>query len=118
MKKQTLGKSGEELACKYLEKNNYNIVERNFSCMQGEIDIIAYDGNSKELVFFEVKTRSNFNYGFPCEAVNSQKQRHILNSVKYYLFSRNIQNTYVRIDVIEIVVNKGKYKLNHLEKVF
>ena len=86
--------------------------------MQGEIDIIAYDVKNKELVFFEVKTRTNFNYGFPVEAVNIQKQKHIINCVKYYIYSRNIQNTFIRIDVIEIVVNKGKYKLNHLQKVF
>lgn len=117
-RKQVIGKSGEELACRYLEKNDYNIIERNFSCLQGEIDIIAYDVKNNELVFFEVKTRTNFNYGFPSDAVNKQKQRHILKSVEYYLYSRKIDNTFVRIDVIEIVVNKGKYKLNHLEKVF
>lgn len=117
-KKQAIGKSGEELACKYLEKNDYNIIERNFSCLQGEIDIIAYDVKNKELVFFEVKTRTNFNYGFPSDSVNKQKQRHILKSVEYYLYSRKIDNTFVRIDVIEIVVNKGEYKLNHLKQAF
>lgn len=117
-KKHQIGKFGEELACKYLKDNNYGIVERNFSCLQGEIDIIAYDIQNKELVFFEVKTRTNFNYGFPSDSVNKQKKRHILRSVEYYLYSRNMQNVFVRIDVIEIVVNKGKYKLNHLKQVF
>lgn len=116
-KKKEVGNFGENLACKYLQKNNYNIVERNFNCMQGEIDIIAYDSLNKELVFFEVKTRTNFNYGFPAEAVNKLKQRHIKNTIKYYLYSKKINNMYIRIDVIEIVINKNNYKLNHLKAV-
>jgi len=116
-KRHIIGKCGEELACKYLEKNNYNILERNFKCMQGEIDIIAFDNSNKELVFIEVKTRTNFNYGIPAESINHIKQQHIQNSVKYYLYLKNIQNIFIRIDVIEIVVNKNVYKLNHLKKV-
>ena len=116
-KKMAVGKYGEDLACKYLEKNNYNILDRNFSCMQGEIDIIAYDKKNKEVVFLEVKTRTNFNYGIPSEAVSKLKQKHMVNSAKYYLYSRRLKNCFVRIDVIEIVVNKGKYKLNHLKGV-
>lgn len=115
--KQTVGKFGENLACGYLEKNDYDILEKNFSCTQGEIDIIAYDTRNNEIVFIEVKTRTNFNYGFPSEAVNRQKQRHILNSAKYYLYCKSLEVAYVRIDVIEIVVNSGKYKLNHLKGV-
>ena len=45
-----LGRHGEDKACKYLEQNNYRIIERNFRCKQGEIDIIAYDNNLKQLV--------------------------------------------------------------------
>ena len=73
--RQEIGKWGEILACKYLEENNYRIVERNFLCRQGEIDIVAKDSKKKELVFIEVKTRSNFKYGNPAEAVNKSKQR-------------------------------------------
>lgn len=116
-KKKDLGKAGESLACKYLEKNDYNIIEKNFSCLQGEIDIIAYDIKSKELVFFEVKTRTNFYYGFPSDSVNKAKQRHIFKSVEYYLYSRNLEDVFVRVDVIEIVVLGREYKLNHLVNV-
>lgn len=112
--KQELGKSGEELACNYLINKNYHIVERNFKCTQGEIDIIAFDKQNKEMVFIEVKTRTNFNYGVPSESVNKQKQRHLKNSIKYYLHSKKIEDIFVRIDVIEIVVNKENYKLNHI----
>ena len=61
---QTLGRFGEEKACNYLKKNNYKIIERNFRCRQGEIDIIAKDLSKNELVFIEVKTRLNFNLIF------------------------------------------------------
>ena len=115
--KQTIGKFGENLACKYFEKIDYEILDRNFNCRQGEIDIIAYDVKNKEIVFCEVKTRTNFNFGFPSEAVNKAKQRHILNSAKYYLSHKGLNDVFVRIDVIEIVINKDKYKLNHLKGV-
>ena len=113
-KKQLIGKRGENLVCEYLEKNNYIILEKNFSCVQGEIDIIAFDKGKEELVFFEVKTRTNFNYGFPAEAINIQKQKHMINSVKYYLYLKKMENVFVRIDVVEVVVNGKEYKLNHL----
>lgn len=115
--KQTLGKWGEELACEYLEKENYQILERNFSCAQGEIDIITYDLNSKEIVFFEVKTRSNFNYGIPSEAINKIKKNHIKKSVEYYLYIHGLLDRYIRVDAIEIVVCNNQYKLNHLKDV-
>ncbi|MBR3674461.1 MAG: YraN family protein [Clostridia bacterium] len=117
--KQTIGKFGENVTCKYLKNNEYQILDRNFRCNQGEIDIIAYDLNTKEIVFFEVKTRTSFDYGFPSEAVNKIKQKHILNTAKYYLYCKKIENSFVRIDVIEVVidVNNVKYKLNHLKGV-
>ncbi len=116
-KKHLIGVTGEELTCKYLTFNNYKIMERNFRCRQGEIDVIAFDEKSRELVFFEVKTRTNFNYGFPSEAVNKVKKKHIIECAKYYLYCKNMENAFVRIDVIEIVINKEKYKLNHLKGV-
>lgn len=112
-----LGKYGEDKACEYLKRNNYNIIERNFKCSQGEIDIIAYDIENKELVFIEVKTRRNFNYGVPAESVNKTKQIHIKNSIQYYLHLRRVNNLFIRIDIIEIVIKKNVYKLNHLKKV-
>ena len=59
--KKELGKAGEDVSCIYLEQIGYRIIERNFTCRQGEIDIVAKDKD--EYVFIEVKTRSNFNFG-------------------------------------------------------
>ena len=80
------GQSGEELACAYLVQQNYQILERNFTCKQGEIDIIAFDNKNKELVFIEVKSRTSAKYGLPSEAVGKNKKRHIIRVAKYYCY--------------------------------
>jgi putative endonuclease len=114
--KQQRGKAGEDLACKYLEKNNYKIIERNFYCRQGEIDIIAEDKNTKEFVFIEVKTRTNLHYGRPAEGVDSKKQKHIYNAGEYYLYKNKLKKFGIRIDVIEIYIKDNSYKVNHIKQ--
>ena len=113
--KKEFGNIGEEIGSKYLEQIGYKIIERNFSCRQGEIDIIAKDKN--EYVFVEVKTRSNIIYGMPRDAVNEDKQKHIYKCTKYYLHMHGLDNAYVRFDVIEIYFLKNKYRLKHLKNV-
>lgn len=113
--KQEIGKLGEDLATKYLEQQGYKVIERNFECRQGEIDIIAIDKN--ELVFIEVKTRTNLKYGKPIEAVNQNKQKHLTKAVRYYLYSRHLENEFVRIDVIEIYLYNHKYRVNHIKQI-
>ena len=115
---QTLGKFGEDKACKYLEKNDYIIIERNFRCKQGEIDIIAKDLSKKELVFIEVKTRLNFNFEKPAQSVNYIKQKHILNVSKYYLYKNSIKNTFIRFDIIEVFVKNSEFQINHIKQIF
>ena len=116
--KQQLGQYGEEKACNYLETHNYKIIERNFRCRQGEIDIIAKDLSKNELVFVEVKTRLSFNYGTPSQSVTSIKQRHILNVAKYYLYKNSINDTFVRFDVIEVFVKEFEFRINHIKQIF
>lgn len=115
--RQEIGKWGENLACKYLETSHYEIIARNFFCQQGEIDIIAKDEKQKEIVFIEVKTRSNLKYGNPIEAVNKQKQRHIKQVAKYYLYKNRLENVAVRIDVIEVYIQKERCRINHVKQV-
>lgn len=114
-KRHIIGKVGENLAVKYLEQIGYKVVERNFECRQGEIDIIALDKN--EIIFIEVKTRTNIKFGSPIEAVNEAKQKHLLKAVEYYLYSRNLENEFVRIDVIEMYLYNHKYKINHIKQI-
>lgn len=110
-----IGKIGEELAAKYIQSLGYTIVERNFAAIQGEIDIIARD--IKELVFIEVKTRTNTLYGRPIEAVNTPKKKHLISTVKYYLYSKHLENEFVRLDVIEVYINESTYKINHIKQI-
>ena len=109
------GKIGEDIAIKYLENLGYTIIERNFMAVQGEIDIIAKD--NKELVFIEVKTRTNMLFGRPVEAVNLSKQKHLINIAKYYIHCKNLENEFVRIDVIEVYLTKNKAKINHIKQI-
>lgn len=116
--KQRIGKIGEDIACRYLKKNKHIIMDRNFRCRQGEIDIIAYDEEVKELVFIEVKTRSSTKYGRPCEAVKRYKKNHIIDSAKYYNYKNKIENISIRFDVVEVFVCNSNYKVNHIKQAF
>ena len=113
-----LGDFGEEKACQYLLKNSYEIVERNFSCKQGEIDIIAKDLCKNELVFVEVKTRSNFHYGRPVDSVTVQKMRHLRSASKYYIYKEKLFNALIRFDIIEIFVKNSSFTVNHIKQIF
>ncbi len=110
-----IGKIGEDLATKYLENIGYSIIERNFIAKQGEIDIIAKD--KEELVFIEVKTRTNALYGQPVDAVNRIKQKHLVKTVNYYLYLRNLENKFIRLDVIEVYLKDNTYKINHIKQI-
>lgn len=114
--RREIGSWGENLACKYLEENNYEVIERNFLCRQGEIDIIAKDITKNELVFIEVKTRSNFKYGNPAEAVNNQKQKHMMQAIKYYIYKNHIEDIPIRIDVVEVYIVQN-CKINHIKQI-
>ena len=107
-------RSGEELATEFLRKKGYKILERNFEASQGEIDIIAKD--DEELVFVEVKTRTDMSYGEGAEAVTPIKLQHLLNSIKYYIYKRNLQDEFIRIDIIEVYIKQNNVKINHIKK--
>jgi len=111
----SIGSWGEDIAEKYLKKKGYAIIERNFRCKLGEIDIIAL--NNAQLVFIEVKTRQNQKYGLPCEAVNKEKLRHLTRTANYFVASRSINYKDVRLDVIEVLKQNGKTYLHHIENV-
>ena len=113
-KSHELGKTGEQISAEYLTKKGYKIIEKNFKCYFGEIDIIAIDKN--ELVFIEVKTRTDMSYGEAAEAVTPTKLQHLLNSIKYYIYKRNLQDEFIRIDIMEVYVKQNNVKINHIKK--
>lgn len=113
-KSHIIGQNGEDIATEYLIENGYKILERNFSCRQGEIDIIAKDKN--EIVFIEVKTRTNKKYGEPVEAVTYIKRRHLIKTIEYYLYIKKLEDEFIRIDVIEIYIKEHKFLLHHIKQ--
>lgn len=113
-KDHELGKLGEEIIADYITRLGYKILDRNFECKQGEIDIIALD--KEELVFIEVKTRTGINYGEASEAITKYKKRHLVNSIKYYLYKRNLEDEFIRIDVAEVYVKGKNIKINYIKK--
>lgn len=113
--KQEFGKEGEDYATKCLEEKGYRIIERNFSCRRGEIDIIAF--KNQQMVFVEIKSRTSTKYGLPSEAVTKKKLNHLLKAAEYYLIVRKIKNIDIRIDVIEVYKTKNEYRINHIKQV-
>ncbi len=99
------GKEGEELALKFLKRSGYRIVERNYRCRYGEIDIIARDG--EVLVFVEVKARTSGAFGLPVESVDARKQRHIINASTEYLARNGLTDTPARFDVVSVEMDGG-----------
>ena len=110
-----IGKIGEDISSDFLIKNGYEILERNFISRNGEIDIIAKE--NEEYVFCEVKTRRNFSFGYPIDAVNYPKIKRILRVAKYYLYVNHLYNKTIRFDVIEVYLNNGKAYINHVKKI-
>ena len=101
-KNQRLGRKGEEAAVKFLTRRGYDILERNWKCFAGEVDIIAKDGDC--IVFLEVKTRTGYEKGFPSEAVNGPKRERYEKMALAYLAAYETADIPVRFDVIAIVV--------------
>jgi len=98
---RSAGKKGENLACKFLKKDKYKILEKNFRCRQGEIDIIAEDRKGV-LCFVEVKARSTEDFGLPIEAVTHFKQKRLLATAFIYLESKKIKSKDMRFDIVSI----------------
>lgn len=108
------GRLGENEASKYLISKGYKIIDRNYRTRIGEIDIIAQ--KFQTLIFVEVKTRTNTNYGFPYEAVNRRKMDKILKTSLVYIQQNSLNNYQIRYDIIEVFLYK-KIKINHIENV-
>lgn len=117
MNKTSLGKLGEQAACDFLRSINYTIVEQNFRCRLGEIDIIAQDKNV--LVFVEVKTRVSISCGQPFESVTPVKKRRLVNLALTYLkYKYRTTSVLSRFDVVSIVFQNGTKNIRHIKSAF
>ncbi|MDD5832831.1 MAG: YraN family protein [Clostridiales bacterium] len=107
MNKRQTGERYEAAACRFLVVNGFRILDRNYRCRFGEIDIIAEENGT--LCFVEVKYRNSDRFGTPAEAVSKTKQNRIIHVSKLYLLENHLFQSRIRYDIIEIL--DGKIRL-------
>lgn len=116
-KKQELGRRGEDYAASYLESLGWKVLERNWRCREGELDIIAYD-DARTLVFVEVRTRTGLGYGTPLESITWRKVRTLLALAYSWLRSHEVRASRVRLDAIGILMIPGaEVELKHVKGI-
>jgi putative endonuclease len=112
----SLGKSGEDLACRELERRGYAIIARRYRVRGGELDVIARDGET--MVFVEVKTRVGRMYGEAAEAVTSRKQLRMTRLAEAYLLRHHLADCPCRFDVVSIHVESGGARVEVIQNAF
>ena len=114
--KDTLGREGEQAAASYLRDCGFRILDRNWRCADGEIDIVAVDRHT--FVVCEVKTRSSARYGTPLDAVGQAKRRRLRRLAAQWLAAHGVRFDQVRIDVIGIICEgTGGFTIEHVKGV-
>ena len=114
--KDILGRQGEQVAAEYLERAGFRILDRNYRCPGGEIDIVAAD--RRELVACEVKTRSDVRYGAPVEAVTSEKLRRLRRLAVRWVLAHGLTFDGLRVDVVGVLrSSSGDFTIGHLRGV-
>lgn len=108
---------GEEKAEKYLEDKGYKILEKNYRKRTGEIDLIAFDSDFKEIVFVEVKTRQRKTFGEPEESVDENKINKITETAQHWLLENRDSDEAWRIDIIAIDWSSEKIEIRHLKNI-
>ncbi len=102
MQKKELGKKGEEKALRFLKKKGYHLIEQNYVCKMGEMDIVTKEKDT--LVFIEVKTRTSRAFGPPQLAVTKFKQRQLSKVALNFLKEKRLENIKARFDVVAVLL--------------
>ncbi|MEZ4829389.1 MAG: YraN family protein [Bacteroidia bacterium] len=114
-----LGKMGEDIAAGLLEAKGYHIMDRNYRYLKGEVDIVALRLEPAELVFVEVRTRSDTSHTFPEETVSKQKQAMMFKVADSYIYEKQLFTVPVRFDIIAIGMDNPEHPLiHHIEDAF
>ena len=114
--KDVLGRSGEQAAADYLESAGFRILDRNWRCADGEIDIVAVE--RQVLVVAEVKSRTSMRYGSPLEAVSRAKRARLRRLAVQWLNAHGVRFDQVRIDVVGLVYEgTGGFTIEHVRGV-
>ena len=115
--RKQLGDNSEAMAQNYLEQRGYRLVQKNFRCKTGEIDLIMQKGDM--LIFAEVRSRTSSRYGEPLETVNKTKQDKIKKTAAYYLYTHpKLAECYCRFDVLSVLWINGTAQITWIEDAF
>ena len=115
--KDDLGRRGEDLAAQFLAVSGYTIIDRNWRCARGEIDLVARDGG--ETVFVEVKTRSSTAFGHPFEAITARKLARLRRLAIAWCDAHPYRRGVIRIDAIAVIAPRDSpAQIEHLQRVF
>lgn len=115
--RKEIGDEGEDLAASYLESKGYTVVDRNYFFERAEVDIVAM--TDSEVVFVEVKTRSNLKYGKPEESITEKKRQSMYKAAQAWVYERKMDGAPARFDVISIYNPPGKAPdIKHFEHAF
>jgi putative endonuclease len=110
--KDVLGRRGEDAAAEHLSRSGWKIIDRNWRCTEGELDIVAVDGPA--IVVCEVKTRSSTDFGTPAEAVTPAKAARLRRLAARWLAAHGVRHAAVRIDIIGLVADgSGRFNVDH-----
>ncbi|WEO79336.1 YraN family protein [Cryobacterium sp. SO2] len=116
-RKDEVGRRGEDRAAEYLLQAGYTLVERNWRCTQGEIDLIVARGD--DVVFVEVKTRSGTAFGHPFEAITVAKLARLRRLAGAWCEQSDLHPRRIRIDAVAVIARPGREpEIEHLEGVF
>ncbi len=114
MKRKEVGDLGEKLARDFLQKRGYDVFETNYRCPEGEIDIVARDGDC--LVFVEVRTKTSSEFGTPEESITKTKGRRLVAVATSYLQSHTDLPPSCRIDIVAVELDR-KGRLSRIEQI-
>jgi putative endonuclease len=105
--KDELGRRGEDVAVRYLQERGLVVLDRNWRCRDGELDVVAADADVGRLVVCEVKTRSSTRFGEPAEAVTERKAHRIRRLANLWLAAHQVRWCEVRFDVCAVLIEHG-----------
>lgn len=114
---RALGQHGEELAAEYLESRGFSILERNWRCPHGELDIVAYEAAARALVFVEVKTKSGKGFGAPLEAITTDKARRLYQLALLWLRARQRRAPNIRVDGVGVLLGGKQPRITHVRGI-
>jgi putative endonuclease len=116
--KKRLGRWGEERCERFLKRKGFKTVTRNFLCKTGELDLVMVDTDGT-LVFVEVKTRANEDFGPTESAITYTKKKRMVRAARYFLATHQIEDRPLRFDVVTIVLGEeARPQIRHYENAF